>query len=89
MITGELEPTNGDILIKGFSVIRQRFMARRNFGYCPQFDRLPEFLTVNESLRLFANLRGLYRDYKIKIVEDMIEIFGLSKFVDVLVQNLR
>ena len=89
MITGELEPSQGEILIKSYSIRSERFLARRNFGHCPQFDRLPEFLTVKETLKLFADLRGLFKDHKEIIVEDMIEVFGLNKFTNVLVQRLR
>jgi ABC-type multidrug transport system ATPase subunit len=33
--------------------------ARRNIGYCPQFDALNPLLTGREHLRFYARLRGL------------------------------
>ncbi len=51
-----------------------------------QFDKLPEYLTVNETLTLFSKLRGSYSTEK--IVDDMLNVFQLTEFENSLVQNL-
>ncbi|CAE7526061.1 ABCA4, partial [Symbiodinium sp. CCMP2592] len=56
MITGDTEVTNGDILVGGASVQANRDAARRRLGYCPQFDALPDKLTVRETLSLYARI---------------------------------
>ncbi len=86
IITGESEPNVGDVLINGYSIRSRQFLARKNLGYCPQFDKLPEYLTVNETLTLFSKLRGSYSTEK--IVDDMLNVFQLNEFERSLVQNL-
>jgi ABC-type multidrug transport system ATPase subunit len=46
-------------------------------------------LTVEQSLKLFANLRGLESDFVSSTVNDMIKVFKLDEFRDKLVQDLR
>jgi ATP-binding cassette subfamily A (ABC1) protein 3 len=45
--------------VGGWSVQGQRDKARRHLGYCPQFDALPDKLTVRETLALYARIRGV------------------------------
>ena len=45
MLTGDVDPTNGMAEINGFSILNQLSDARRNIGYCPQFDALHPLLT--------------------------------------------
>ncbi|CAE8643015.1 unnamed protein product [Polarella glacialis] len=59
MITGDTDISHGDVLVGGASVQNERDRARRHLGYCPQFDALPEKLTVRETLALYARIRGL------------------------------
>jgi len=59
MITGDTDITRGDIFIGGASVQNERDRARRHLGYCPQFDALPDKLSVRETLALYARIRGI------------------------------
>eukprot|EP00928_Gymnodinium_smaydae_P061312 TRINITY_DN4541_c0_g1_i1.p1 TRINITY_DN4541_c0_g1~~TRINITY_DN4541_c0_g1_i1.p1 ORF type:complete len:913 (-),score=175.97 TRINITY_DN4541_c0_g1_i1:308-3046(-) len=59
MITGDIEPDRGDVSIGGHSVRTARDRARRLLGYCPQFDALPDRLTVRETLTFYARIRGV------------------------------
>jgi ATP-binding cassette, subfamily A (ABC1), member 3 len=49
MVIGELEPTEGDVFINGYSIRNERFEARRHLGYCGQFDFLPGILLISPS----------------------------------------
>lgn len=89
MIIGETEPNLGDVYINGYSIQGSQSFARQNLGYCPQFDRLVEYLTVEETLKLFARLRGIEPILANKISKDMLDIFQLQEFKNTLVQNLR
>lgn len=62
--------------------------ARKNLGYCPQFSYLPEFLTVQECLELFADLKGLRRTDRHAILEDLIKLFRLGEFRTRMAQHL-
>ena len=89
MCTGELQITSGDLLINGYSIRKQMYKARTSLGYCPQFDSLPEYLTVKETLRLYAELRGIEPREAKAVSFEMLEIFNLNDSENVLVQNLR
>ena len=45
MLTGDHDPTDGTAEINGFSILSELSDARRNIGYCPQFDALHPLLT--------------------------------------------
>ena len=89
ILTGEIDATSGNGFINGFDINKQRSSARRSLGFCPQYDYLPEYLTVEQSLKLFANLRGLESEFVSSTVNDMIKVFKLEEFRDKLVQDLR
>ncbi|RNA03981.1 ATP-binding cassette sub-family A member 3-like [Brachionus plicatilis] len=85
---GELEPNKGEVLVNGYCVKSENMKTRQNLGYCPQFDRLIEYLTVNETLILFANLRGIDQALSKKLAQDMQAVFQLSEYKNTYVQNL-
>ncbi|CAK9057747.1 ATP-binding cassette sub-family A member 7 [Durusdinium trenchii] len=72
MITGDTEATKGDIFVGGASVQAQRDVARQRLGYCPQFDAIPDKLTVRETIQLFARIRGIPRGEVVKAADTMI-----------------
>nr|QUF59430.1 ATP-binding cassette transporter Abca3-like2 [Brachionus angularis] len=88
MLTGELEPSSGKAFINGNDVVKQRNKARRDMSFCPQFDYLPEYLTVHDTFNLFAGLRGLEQKSINKVLNDLTQIFKLDEFDDKLIQNL-
>lgn len=57
-IVGEQCCTSGEIHIGGFDLRRQTDKARKQIGYCPQFDALLEFLTVRDHLDLYTSLKS-------------------------------
>ncbi|KYQ89278.1 ABC transporter A family protein [Tieghemostelium lacteum] len=59
MLTGLMEPTNGDALIFGNSIVNDIQEIRKNLGVCPQQDILYDKLTVLQHLRIFASLKGV------------------------------
>jgi ABC-type multidrug transport system ATPase subunit len=58
-------------------------------GYCPQFERLPNYMTVKETLLLYARLRGVNKSSIHFICNTMISLFKLDEFEKTLVQKLR
>ena len=59
MITGNLVPSHGRIAIANQDVHTATLTAKSRAGYCPQFDRLYEQMTVEEHLYLYGRIRGL------------------------------
>jgi len=58
-LVGEANTTAGDVHVGGSNMERNTGSARRNIGYCPQFDALMELLSVRDHLDLIAPLKGL------------------------------
>jgi ABC-type multidrug transport system ATPase subunit len=83
-----LNPTNGEAFINGHLVQTDLYAVRRNIGFCPQFDYLPEYLTVEQTFRLYAKLRGVKNSKISQLVGDFVNVFKLNEFSDKLVQNL-
>ena len=59
MLTGDTNPSHGDAIIDGHSVVGKMRRAQQSIGYCPQFDGLSGALTGREHLVLFSKLRGI------------------------------
>ncbi|PPD73624.1 hypothetical protein GOBAR_DD29449 [Gossypium barbadense] len=82
MLTGEESPTEGTAFIFGKDISSNPKAARRHIGYCPQFDALLEYLTVQEHLELYARIKGVL-DYRMNdvVLEKLVE-FDLLKHAD-------
>lgn len=61
IMTGETQPTNGQIIIGGHNIFMNRSDAFRSMGYCPQHDALWKSITVREHLEIYASIRGVSR----------------------------
>lgn len=82
MLSGEEHPTDGTAFIFGKDICSNPKAARRHIGYCPQFDALLEYLTVQEHLELYARIKGV-PNYMLEsvVMEKLIE-FDLLKHAD-------
>jgi ATP-binding cassette, subfamily A (ABC1), member 3 len=58
MLTGLIEPTEGQAEVFGLNIFKDMAKVRENLGVCPQHDVLFEFLTPTDHLRLFAAFKG-------------------------------
>ncbi|KAF1967338.1 P-loop containing nucleoside triphosphate hydrolase protein [Bimuria novae-zelandiae CBS 107.79] len=87
MIRGDLKPStsNSAIDVAGNSILAAPVAARANLGVCPQFDSA-DVLTVNETLRFFARIRGVSNIEK--NVSTVIAACGLDAWADQLAQKL-
>lgn len=88
ILTGEIKPTSGQAFVNGCDIATKMMEARRNLAFCPQFDQLPEFLSVSDTLKLFACIRGLEFGTIDGVVNDLMDTFKLTEFKDKLVQDL-
>jgi len=88
MVTGDIEVDGGDVVIGGCSIRSERDGARRHLGYCPQFNALPDKLTVRETLDFYARVRGI-ESMQISInVDAMSNRMCLEAHQDCLCQHL-
>ncbi|KAI1659759.1 P-loop containing nucleoside triphosphate hydrolase protein [Daldinia decipiens] len=58
MIRGDLTPSSGRIYLEGVDVLRNKRLAQKHLGVCPQFDAL-DLLTVREHLTFYARCKGV------------------------------
>lgn len=87
LIRGDIAPSTpaSEILVDSTSVLRQRAAARARLGVCPQFDA-SDVLTVTESLRFYARVRGIADPSH--NVDTVIRAFGLEPYRHRLAQKL-
>lgn len=72
MITGITSPSQGEILINDHNIVTNTRMARKQIGYCPQYNLLFDEMTVGEHLKFFAKLKENYDPNEItSILEDL------------------
>ncbi|XP_010279593.1 PREDICTED: ABC transporter A family member 1 [Nelumbo nucifera] len=79
MLSGEECPTDGTAYIFGNDICSKPKTARRHIGYCPQFDALLEFLTVQEHLELYARIKGVSENRMKDVVMEKLVEFDLFK----------
>ncbi|KAI1383528.1 P-loop containing nucleoside triphosphate hydrolase protein [Hypoxylon trugodes] len=58
MIRGDMTPSSGRIYLEGVDVLRNKRLAQKHLGVCPQFDAL-DLLTVREHLTFYARCKGV------------------------------
>nr|UOU03309.1 ATP-binding cassette subfamily A1-like 2 [Brachionus rubens] len=87
MLTGEISPTGGDVLINGNSILNEKDKAFENIGYCPQKNAIFPLLTAKEHLIFYARLRGIPEKYVNQVSQYALNRFGLNAFSDRIAQD--
>jgi len=59
MLCGILEPTSGDALVGGYSIIKEPELVKRQIGYMSQKFSLYNDLTIEENIDFFGGVYGL------------------------------
>ena len=68
-LTRDILPTTGEITINGFNVQKQFDDIRKTIGYCPQYDPIFPTLTVLETLKFYALIKGIEATLIKKVVD--------------------
>ena len=90
MLIGEDLMCDGEAFMVGYNVCYGTKKMSRYLGYCPQTDALVDQLTVNETLWLFARLRGSCPSVVTsRLVHQQIERFMLRDYIHVQASYLR
>jgi ABC-2 type transport system ATP-binding protein len=77
MLTGYLEPTQGQISIDGLDLLTQRIQVQKKIGYLPENAPLYVEMQVQEYLDFMAQLRGLKGSKKKQAIQEALESTGL------------
>ncbi|CAL2043976.1 unnamed protein product [Caenorhabditis brenneri] len=80
MLTGENSISSGDAYVNGWSVKNNWREAGANVGYCPQYDAIIKEMSGEETLYMFARIRGIpEKDIAVK-VKAVIHAIGIGMY---------
>lgn len=79
MLTTQLDPTSGDIILDGKSIIENPALARRKIGVVAQHNNLDRGLTARENLIYHAKYFGIDEEKANKRADEYLERFGLTE----------
>ena len=88
MITGFIEPTEGEIIVEGYDISKKPKKAKSQIGYMPEAVPLYSDLTVKEFVNYMAELKRVDRKVRKERVEKIIEQTGLKNVENKLTRNL-
>lgn len=88
MITGNLAPTSGEIIIAGVDILDDPQAAKRHIGFLPEQPPLYMAFTVNEYLRFCAKLNGIVKTKIQSAIDSAKHRCGLTQVGDRLIGNL-
>ncbi len=77
MITGLIEPTEGEILFDGECIRRDPMAHRRRLGYVPEEPQLYPHLTGAEYLEMVGELRGIPRRALAEKIDGFLRLLAL------------
>ena len=83
ILTGELDPTAGEVRVAGFSPVKDRKNLHKIIGVVPEVQNLYERMTAKENLSFFAKLY----DINHKRVDELLEQFELREWANKKVKN--
>jgi ABC-2 type transport system ATP-binding protein len=87
LLCGLLFPTAGRVSVGGFDIRQEGDKARQLLSYVPDQPFLYEKLTGREFLQFIADMYGMPRGHARRRMEEVIETFALSEFVDDLTER--
>lgn len=88
MITGFIEPTEGEIIVDGYNIDRKPKKVKKQIGYMPEGTPLYSDLTVKEFVAYMAELKLLPKSERKSAIKKAIEDTGLEKVQNNLTKNL-
>lgn len=88
MMTGFIEPTQGEIIINGYDIVKKPQKAKQQIGYMPEGVPLYADLTVKEFIKYMADLKIVPKIEKKKRIEEVIKQTNLQDVQNKLIKNL-
>lgn len=76
IITGIIDPTNGDVTINGNPVLKEQ----NNIGYLPQYPKFHDWMNVYDVLEFYAKLSGIKSNEIESTIDEMLELVKLTEF---------
>lgn len=88
MLIGILSPTSGEAIVGGYSVVKNPDQVKKNIGYMSQKFSLYNDLTVEENIRFFAGVYGLFGKRYEERKKWVLKVANLEKMENVLTGSL-
>ena len=88
IITGFIEPTDGEVFVDGVNMLKKPKKAKREIGYMPEGVPLYSDLTVKEFVTYMAEIKKVNRKILKEKVKNIIEQTGLKDVQNKLTRNL-
>ncbi|XP_056673212.1 ATP-binding cassette sub-family A member 9 isoform X2 [Monodelphis domestica] len=90
MITGEIRPTAGKVVLKRKSIdtSQQRDEMFQFLGYCAQENTLWKNITVREHLELYAAVKGINKEDATAIISRLVDALTLKEYMKFPVNKL-
>lgn len=88
MIASLIRPDQGDVLVDGFSVVKDPQMVRERIGFLTSELKLEDFFTPNYLFDFFSKLYGITPTTRNERKQKLFSRFGIEKFAEVKVANL-
>jgi ABC-2 type transport system ATP-binding protein len=88
IIAGLLRPTEGEVKVCGFDVVKEPLEVKRRIGYVPENAALYDSLSPNEYLSLVAELHDLDRATAATRIGQLLDGFELLRAADQQIETL-
>lgn len=88
ILTGYIAPTSGEVLINGHNILEEPEEARKCIGYLPEIPPVYPEMTVEEYLTFAAGLKKIAKAERSKMIEEAMELTGVSEMRHRLIRNL-
>ena len=82
MLSGLTQPTGGDALLCGKSIIRDVTAVKSLIGVSPQETAVAPGLTARENLALMCSVHGFPKEKQAAKITELTELLGLSDVLD-------
>ena len=79
MLTGILQPDQGQVKINGYDIQSQPVEAKRCFGYAPDSHQVYDRLTGLEYLNFIGDMYGISKENRQAQIENYLTMFDLTK----------
>ncbi len=88
IMTGYLAPTEGEVLIDGYDIMKEPEKAKSRIGYLPEIPPVYPDMTVYEYLSFAAELKRIPRKEREDAIEKAVELTRIEEVSERLIKNL-
>lgn len=88
IISTLIKPDEGDVLVNGYSAVKDANEVRKHIGFLTSELKLEDFFTPNFLFDFFANLHGVNPEVACARKQELFTRFGIDKFAEVKVAEL-